>query len=285
MDLRVLWRLTLAVIGGGLLLSPASDAVAGSCRRGAGQVLIPAGVFWMGSDAKERSLAGSLSSPETVAADWFSAEIPRYQAESGAFCIDRLSVTQGQYADFVARTRHTPPGISRADYTRQGFLVHAYSEWIPYLWARGRPPHDKLGHPVVLVSAPDAAAYCRWRHPAGRLPSEAEWEKAARGTDGRVFPWGDSWEPDRLNSAARGPRGTTPVGRYAAGASPFGVLDAVGNVFQWTSTRWPDGRRVVKGCSWDDDVGLCRPASRHGRPAASRHILIGFRCAEPASDR
>ena len=281
----MLRRFTLAVIGGGLLLSPTSNAMAGGCRHGAGQVLIPAGVFWMGSDTKERSLAGSLSSPETVAADWFSAEIPRYQAESEAFCIARLLVTQGQYADFVARTRRAPPSISRADYTRQGFLVHPYSEWIPYLWARGRPPHDKLDHPVVLVSAPDAAAYCRWRHPAGRLPSEAEWEKAARGTDGRVFPWGDSWEPDRLNSAARGPHGTTPVGRYAAGAGPFGVLDAVGNVFQWTSTRWPDGRRVVKGCSWDDDAGLCRPASRHGRPAASRHILIGFRCAEPASDR
>src|SRR5262249_45069528 len=168
-------------------------------------------------------------------------------------------------------------GISRADYARQGFLVHDYSEWIPYRWIRGTPPHDKLDHPVGLVSAPDAEAYCRWRDPAGRLPSEAEGEKAARGTEGRVCPWGDSWDPDRRNSAARGPRGTTPVERYAAGASPFGLLDAVGNVFQWTRTRWPDARLVVKGCAWDDDAGLCRPAFRHGRPRTSRHILIGFR--------
>src|SRR5439155_129001 len=118
----------------------------------------------------ERSLATSLSSPETVAADWFSAEIPRYRAESEAFCIDQLLVTQEQYADFVTRTRRAPPGISRADYTRQGFLVHAYSEWIPYLWTRGTPPQGWRDHPVVLVSAPDAEARCKWRHPAGRLP-------------------------------------------------------------------------------------------------------------------
>lgn len=281
----MLRRVTLAVIAGGLLLLLASGAETAGCRHGAGQVLIPAGAFWMGSDSEERSLARSVSNSETVAADWFNAEVPRHRAETEAFCIDRLLVTQEQYAGFVASTRRAPPGISRADYARQGFLVHAYSEWTAYLWARGTPPRERLDHPVVLVSAPDSEAYCRWRHPAGRLPSEAEWEKAARGTDGRVFPWGDSWEPERLNSAARGPQGTTPVGRYPEGASPLGVLDVVGNVFQWTSTRWRDGRRVVKGCAWDDDAGLCRPAARHGRPAASRHILIGFRCAEPASDR
>ncbi len=281
----MLRRFALAVIAGGLSLSAASDAEPMGCRHEAGQVLIPAGGFWMGSDATERSLASSLSSPETVAAGWFGAETPRHRAETGAFCIDRLLVTQKQYSGFVARTRRAPPGISRADYTRQGFLVHAYSEWIPYLWARGTPPREKLDHPVVLVSAPDAEAYCRWRHPAGRLPSEAEWEKAARGTDGRVFPWGDSWEPERLNSAARGPYGTTPVERYGTGASPFGILDAVGNVFQWTSSTLADGRRVLKGCAWDDEPGLCRPAFRHGRPAASRHILIGFRCAGPADTR
>ncbi len=281
----MLRSLTLTVLACGLLLLPAADVEAAVCRPGAGQVLIPAGVFWMGSDTKERSLANSLSSPETVAAEWFSAETPRYRAKSEAFCIDQLLVTQAQYLDFVARTRHAPPGISRADYTRQGFLVHDYAKWIPYLWKRSTPPPDRLDHPVVLVSARDAEAYCRWRHPAGRLPSEGEWEKAARGPDGRIFPWGDSWDPERLNSAARGPQRTTPVGRYEPGASPFGILDAVGNVFQWTSTQLPSGQRVLKGCAWDEDAGLCRPAASHARPASSRHILIGFRCAGPASDR
>jgi len=255
------------------------------CPGGPGQVLIPAGVFWMGSDANERSLANRLSSPETVAADWFSAETPRYRAKSEAFCIDRHLVTQEQYLDFVTRTHHGVPGISHADYRRQGFLIHDYTEWTTYFWKGRVPPHDRLDHPVVLVSAHDARAYCRWRHPAGRLPSELEWEKAARGTDGRIFPWGDSWDPERLNSAARGPQGTTPVGRYAAGVSPFGILDAVGNIFQWTDTQLASGVRVLKGCAWDDDAGLCRPAARHGRPASSRHILIGFRCAGRASAR
>ena len=267
----------------GLLFSPASATAAMSCPHGTAQVLIPAGPFWIGSDAEERSLANRLSSPETVAADWFSMETPRHRVESEAFCIDRHLVTQKQYLDFVARTDHTPPGISRADYERQGFLVHDYSGLMPYLWARSTPPRDKLDHPVVLVSARDAQAYCRRQHPAGRLPSELEWEKAARGTDGRIFPWGDTWDPERLNSAARGPQGTTPVGRYGSGASPFGILDAAGNVFQWTSTRLPSGLRVLKGCAWDDDAGLCRPAASHARPEASRHILIGFRCAGPVN--
>jgi formylglycine-generating enzyme required for sulfatase activity len=238
----------------------------------------------MGSDERERNLARALSRPETVAADWFSAELSRHRDEIGAFCIDRLLVTQDRYAQFVRRTGHRPPGISRSEYQRQGFLVHDYDSGVtPYLWRGGAPPPSKGDHPVVLVSAADAEAFCRWRGPHGRLPTEAEWAKAARGADGRIFPWGNRWDPERLNSAARGPGMTTPVSRYPAGASPYDVLDAVGNVFQWTAGVLDDGRRILKGCAWDDDAGLCRPAFRHGRPAESRHILIGFRCVEPAA--
>jgi formylglycine-generating enzyme required for sulfatase activity len=258
-------------------------ASAGSCRDTARQAYVPAGTFWMGSDARERGLARSLSSPETVAADWFSAELPRHPAEAGPFCIDRVLVTQNRYAEFVARAGHRPPHISREDYLHQGFLVHDYGAVTPYLWRGRTPPAEKAEHPAVLVSAQDAQAFCRWHHPAGRLPTEAEWEKAARGPDGRIFPWGDGWDPSRLNSATQGPGATTPVGQYPEGASPYGVLDPVGNVFQWTATMLPDGRRVLKGCAWDDDPGLCRPAARHGRPPKSRHILIGFRCVAPAS--
>ncbi len=268
------------------LVGFASGLRAAECRHPGDQVFVPAGPFWMGSDERERGLARSLSSPETVAANWFSAEMPRGRAELEGFCIDRRLVTQRQYAEFVSRTGHRTPGISHTEYLRQGFLVHDYdSEVVPYLWRGRRPPADKGEHPVVLVSAVDAEAYCRWRDPVGRLPSEAEWEKAARGADGRIFPWGDTWDPGRLNSAARGPRMTTPVGQYLDGASPYGMLDPVGNVFQWTSSHLSDGRRVLKGCAWDDDAGLCRPAFRHGRPAESRHILIGFRCRVPAGKK
>jgi toxoflavin biosynthesis protein ToxD len=278
-------RLGRPIAGAALfLLLVASPHEAASCRDPRGRAFVPAGPFWMGSGVGERGLARSLSSPETVAADFFNAELPRRQLETQAYCMDRLLVTQSRYAEFVARTGHRAPRISREEYMRQGFLVHDYdAEVVPYLWRDRRPPPGKAEHPVVLVSATDGEAYCRWRDPAGRLPTEPEWEKATRGADGRIFPWGNSWDPDRLNSAARGVLGTTPVGLYPSGASPYGLLDAVGNVFQWTADLLPGGRRVLKGCAWDDDAGLCRPAARHGRPPASRHILIGFRCWEPVS--
>jgi formylglycine-generating enzyme required for sulfatase activity len=215
-------------------------------------------------------------------ARWFEAELPRRRVTLPAFCIDRVLVTQAQYAAFVAATGHRLPGISKDEYLSQGFLVHDYDREVTrYLWQNRSPPEGLAEHPVVLVSATDAEAYCRWRHPAFRLPEEAEWERAARGDRGQIFPWGNRWDPERLNSAERGPGGTTPVTRHPSGASPYGLLDAVGNVFQWTRSSLADGRKVVKGCAWDDEAGLCRPAFRHGRPAESRHILIGFRCAGP----
>lgn len=243
-------------------------------------VRVDAGPFWMGSDAAERRLADELSSEATRQARWFDVELSRRRVELPAFCIDRVLVSQAQYARFVVATGHRVPGISKAEYVRQGFLVHDYDrEVTPYLWHDRRPPDRLRDHPVVLVSAADAEVYCRWRQPSLRLPTEAEWEKAARGDDGRPFPWGTVWDPARANSAASGVNGTTAVDRYPNGASPYGLLDAVGNVFQWTASTLADGRHVLKGCGWDDDAGLCRPAFRHGRPPESRHILIGFRCA------
>ncbi len=246
-------------------------------------VFVSAGQFWMGSDGSERRLAYALSSQAVREARWFEAELPRRRQRLPAFCIDRFLVTQSQYAAFVVATGHRPPGITKEEYLRQGFLVHDYDREVThFLWRNGSAPEGLADHPVVLVSAADAEAYCRWRNPAFRLPTEAEWEKAARGDHGWIFPWGNRWDPEWLNSATLGPGGTTPVTRYAGGASPYGLFDPVGNVFQWTASRLPDGWRVVKGCAWDDEAGLCRPAFRHARAAGSRHILIGFRCAGPA---
>ncbi|MGH9671351.1 MAG: formylglycine-generating enzyme family protein [Terriglobales bacterium] len=268
----------VAIAAGAVLFVSAASAA--DCRDPTRHVPVPAGEFWMGSDAAERQFAESLSSRATIAAGWIRAELPRRLETTLASCIDRTPVTQASYADFVGRRPGRPPGITRAEYLRQGFLVHDYETILPYRWRGRRPPPGKEDHPVVLVSAPEAEAYCRWRLPAGRLPTEVEWEKTMRGTDGPALPWGGSWDPFRLNSAAAGPGGTTPVGRYPAGASPYGALDAVGSVFQWTSTTLSDGRRVLKGCAWDDEAGLCRPAFRHGRPPTSRHVLTGFRCLE-----
>ncbi len=261
-----------------LLARPAAGA-----RCPAPMVFVAPGEFFMGSDAAERRLAYARSSAAVREAAWFDAELPRHALSLPAFCIDRALVTQHAYAEFVRATRHRRPEISEADYRRQGFLLHDYGREVsPYVWRSDAPPARFANHPVVLVSAADAEAYCRWRRPGGRVPTEAEWEKASRGGDGRLFPWGSAWDSARLNSAASGFDGTTPVDRYPAGASPYGMLDAAGNVFQWTATALDDGRRVLKGCGWDDELALCRPAFRHGRPPGSRHILIGFRCAGPS---
>lgn len=242
--------------------------------------LIPDGQFVMGSDASERRLAYARSSPAVREARWFDAELPRHTVSVPAFCIDRTLVPQAAYGQFVRAVDHRWPGISKTDYQRQRFLVHDYDhKVVPYRWTSETPPARLARHPVVLVSATDAEAYCRWRQPGGRLPTEREWEKASRGVDGRFFPWGDAWDASRLNSEASRIGGTTAIDRFPSGASPFGLLDAVGNVFQWTATALEDGRRVLKGCGWDDELPLCRPAFRHGRPLESRHILIGFRCA------
>ena len=281
---RFLISIVFALLALGGISSVAWPSVSGrpECTDPEQMVRVGPGPFWMGSDKGERRLAYALSSESVREARWFEAERPRHRAALPAFCIDRFLVTQAQYAVFVAATAHRPPGISKAEYQRQGFLVHDYDREVTrYLWRNRTPPVGLEDHPVVLVSAEDAAAYCRWRHSGGRLPTEAEWEKAARGDDGRSFPWGNHWDPERLSSAARGPGGTTPVNQYPKGISPHGVFDPVGNVFQWTSSALPDGRRILKGCAWDDEPGLCRPAFRHGRPPESRHILIGFRCASP----
>ncbi|MFQ5946614.1 MAG: formylglycine-generating enzyme family protein [Anaerolineae bacterium] len=274
--------MTALVLWAALLLAPGSGAAASvelRCPDASRMVLIPAGPFWMGSDEAERQLARSLSSDAVRRARWFEAELAHRQVSLPTYCLDRHLVTQSDYAAFIMAEGRKPPGITRAEYRQQGFLVHDYDRtWTRFLWRDNRPPAGWDDHPVVLVSAEEAEAYCRWR--GLRLPTEAEWEKGARGTDGRPFPWGAGWDPDRLNSAERGPGRTTPVGRYSGGLSPFGLFDAVGDVFQWTSTSLRDPRRrVVKSCAWDDEAGLCRPAFRHARPASSRHILIGFRCA------
>lgn len=247
-----------------------------------GMLEVPAGRFIMGSDAAERAAAYAVSSAATREARWFDAELPRRETWLPAFCVDRVLVTQRDYATFVAATGHRVPGISERHYRAQGFLVHDYDREVrPYLWREGRPPRSREDHPVVLVDTADAEAYCRWRAPKIGLPTESQWEKASRDADGRRFPWGDAWDAARLNSAERGPGGTTAVTGHPTGASPYGMLDAAGNVFQWTSSSLADGQRVLKGCAWDDEQSLCRPAFRHARPGSSRHILIGFRCAGP----
>ena len=212
---------------------------------------------------------------------WYEDERERAEVTLDQFFIMENLVTHCAYLAFVRATGHRAPEVDRATWESYG-LIHPWERTLPYAWTGGMPPADRLDHPVVLVSHVDAEAYAAWvSEQTGRrwrLPTEQEWEKAARGSDGRMFPWGDDWDPARLNSHDLGPFGTMPVGSFPEGASPYGMLDAAGQMFEWTATEAAAGRYWVKGGSWDDrGCGVCRPAERHARPAVLQHILVGFR--------
>lgn len=157
-------------------------------------ILIPAGEFIMGVDDER-------ADPQ---------DRPRHKPVLHAYKIDKYPVTNAQYARFVAATGHRPP-------------LH---------WTKGKIPKGLELHPVTMVSWFDAKAYAEW---AGkRLPTEQEWERAARGTDGRRWPWGNKMDPSRLNTYNQ-VGSTTPVGAYPSGASPEGLLDMAGNVSEWVA--------------------------------------------------
>ncbi len=250
-------------------------------------VTVPAGPFIVGSDRAEREAAYQLDEAayghtRTREWKWYESEPKRHAEELSAFEITRTPVTNAQYAAFVTATGHRIPDVDPR--TWRGYkLIHPYERTRRHAWTGGNPPEGRGQHPVVLVSHADARAYAAWlgvvTGRTWRLPSEREWEKAARGADGQRFPWGDDWDPARLNSHDQGPFDTLPAASFPEGASPYGLHDAAGQVYEWTATpaRGP-GRFIVKGGSWDDSgCGICRPAARHGRPVGLKHILIGFR--------
>ncbi|HKW78644.1 MAG TPA: SUMF1/EgtB/PvdO family nonheme iron enzyme, partial [Candidatus Limnocylindria bacterium] len=152
------------------------------------------------------------------------------------FAIARRLVTNAEFGEFASAASYRAPA-----------------------WTNG--PDD---HPVEGISWPDAVAYCRWLSVATarvyRLPDEREWEKAARGSTGRRWPWGEVADESRANVKESGVRRTSAVGAYVAGASPDGVYDLVGNVREWTNT-WADGR-VLRGGSYLDALGECLPSKR-----------------------
>ncbi|NJM99111.1 MAG: formylglycine-generating enzyme family protein [Phormidesmis sp. RL_2_1] len=269
-----------------------------TCERQAGFTWVAGGDFIAGSDTAERDYAyrisaeGFANSSEQVAQieagyraqGWFDREPERRKLSLPPFCLSENLITNADYQVFVRATGHRVPDISAADYQAQGFLVHSYAEVEPYLWQGDRYPAGKGEHPVVLVSYEDALAYAAWRSQRDgvsyRLPTALEWEKAARGPDGRYFPWGNEWRNDATNWAKNGPYGTSAIATFPASRSPYGIEDMAGNVFEYTSTLTdvPDNPEVIlKGCGWDDYPGFCRAAYQHDRPVNSRHILFGFR--------
>lgn len=237
-------------------------------RPGTGEpdwVTIPAGEFWMGSAETDQ--------------DAHEDEKPLHRVDLPEFAIARVPITNAQYAFYVAETRVDPPDH----------------------WRGGTPPKNKADHPVVSVSWHDAQGYCRWlSEKTGRtvrLPTEAEWEKAARGDhDQRLYPWTDTWDDLHCNSDEMDLGDTSPVGLFLNGASPYGVLDLSGNVWercQSTFRPYPytaaDGReeptgegiRVLRGGSFNHPRIAARCGSRvHYPPFAlpdRRNFNVGFR--------
>ena len=278
-------RIPLVTLCAAILATMGAAAVAQRVQEPA-VVEIPAGSFVFGSDRAEREAGYRLDEAAyghrvTREQRWYESEFKRQTAEAGAFWITETLITNQQYEAFVRATGHRAPDVDRSTWKSYG-LVHPWSRTRRHAWVNGAPPSGRGAHPVVLVSRRDAAQFAQWLSSVTpyrwRLPTEREWEKAARGSDGRRFPWGNEYDPNLLNSHDKGPFDTIPVGKFRAGASPFGMLDAAGQVFEWTATAAGHGRAIVKGGSWDDKgCGVCRAAARHSRPLDLKHILVGFR--------
>lgn len=252
---------------------------------------IPAGEFLMG------------------AADADPDERPVHPVYLSEFLIGRFPVTNDDYDRFVRATNHPAPAVRGVPLVASGGREAVFAERAaPYVWT-DRPPAGRGTHPVVLVRHDDAVAYCHWLSTildrSVRLPTEAEWEKAARGgADGLCYPWGNDFDGSRCNSlvdpSVRQDRGTRATGTYEPNA--FGLYDMCGNIWEWVSDWYQPGSydsvetqdprgpqsgamRIVRGGSWvNDDSAMLRCAYRHRVPPDTYSYSIGFRivCAAEA---
>jgi formylglycine-generating enzyme required for sulfatase activity len=262
----------------------------------ANQVSIPGGTFWMGD------------------ADLDKDSKPVHKVTLSPYCIDKTEVTVAAFRTCVQAGECAPPS---ATIEWKDLKPEDKTKWSQFCtWGRGAMDQ----HPINCVDWNQATAYCVWT--GGRLPTEAEWEFAARGRDGRKYPWGDE-EPDATRLNACGPEcasmakerlalkwnpmypgndgwaATAPVGKYPKGASPFGVLDMAGNVWEWTGDEFAnysevndsnphryeraDSLRVDRGGGWNGNHPSWFRAANRGRTVpGNRSINLGFRCARGA---
>ncbi len=217
----------------------------------------------------------------------------RHKAEAGGkgkpiwnqIGLDLISIPAGSflYGENKTSVHLSAYSISKTPITNAQYkaFMDATKTKAPQHWDGGRIPAGKEQHPVVYVSWAEAVAFCDW---AGlRLPNEQEWEKAARGTDGRSYPWGEQ-APDGSRCNFNNSVGnTTPVDSFVSGASPYGLLDMAGNVWEWCAD-WYDSNqqgRVLRGGSFYLNASLVRCAYRNGNYPVGRNNLIGFRVVLP----
>ena len=279
--------------------SPQADGAPMTREKDAAEmVFVPAGKFRMGLTR------GELAAARGIYRHWgrdpdeeqLASETPSHEVELAAFRIDRLEVSNEQYGKFVEATlRAVPASTIGVEFN---------------IWEAGTYPDHLARHPVVNVSWDDARAYCAWA--GARLPTEAEWEKAARGMDGRFYPWGSYWDEGRSNRGRWDPKqeiwvgytgdghlSTAPVGSFPLGAGPYGTLDQAGNVTEWVWDRFglsydavppaedsDEARegdlRVTRGGSWYYTPVHMRTTHRDRSAADTANAHIGFRCARDA---
>ena len=206
--------------------------------------------------------------------DRWDDEAPEFISFTDAYFIDLYEVTNQDYQKYVAETGTEPP----------------------FHWPEGKAVKTQLDHPVVYVNWFEAVNYCHW---AGkRLPTEKEWEKAARGVDGNIYPWGNVWDLNKSNNPYAHSTGTKPVGSFSNGRSPYGLYDMSGNVWEWVNSyylphpgntisqpEYGEKNRVLKGGSWFDCLsygcGLSAPTfNRSFFTPEVRNNSFGFRCAK-----
>jgi formylglycine-generating enzyme required for sulfatase activity len=245
--------------------------------------IVPAGPAVQGSTKQERAQASYDYG--RGGQGLFDDEVPVRRAFVHGFRMDRGPVTAELYAEFAAACGALPPDAETfteqrwAGERRRFGLQHDYNQLQRFLWQERTPPEPRSKHPMVLVSQDEAGFYCAWR--GARLPTEDEWERAARGATGNIYPWGNRYDPFRVNTAQRGKGDTIEVGSLPQGNAPEGFTDMGGLVLEWTSTPWvgsPD-HVVVKGNAWDGRGGFGRGAARRPLPKPLRDITVGFRCA------
>lgn len=240
---------------------------------------IAEGEFTMGTSDQQVNF---LMAREEWALEWYDQDLfiveqPQHILCLPAFAIAIHPVTNLDYYQFVYASGYRTP-----------------KSWVGFQYA-----DDTADHPVTGVTKMDAEAYIKWLNEQlgeeFRLPTEAEWERAARGMDGRIYPWGDEFDPWRCNTSESAKRGTSSVGIYSpSGNSPCGAMDMVGNVWEWTTTLlapYPyeadDGREeqglaeryVVRGGSWYYTRKLARCAAREGVLPTYTSPALGFRLA------
>lgn len=263
-------------------------------------VFVSSGEFVMGSSPESLARALDLCTVyyDDCEVEWFSDEMPQHTVELGSFWMDRTEVSNEQFTGF----------LNVMSNRREGGMLWLDEEHslIEKIDGEYRPKSGYQDHPVVEVTWYAASAYCRWV--GGRLPTEAEWEYAARGVSGELFPWGDQIDGARLNfcdtnceldwadiEVDDGYAETAPVGSYLKGQSWSGVLDMSGNVYEWVGDwyaedyyaqspyRDPQGPsdgedRVLRGGAWHQSPVSGRSANRLGMDPQVTHGTWGFRC-------